>query len=162
VVKDNIDVEGVHTTNGYNKKASQIAKDNAAAVQRLIDEGAVILAKTNMSTGAKEAHWSKSQVAGETKNAYNIYYSPGGSSGGSSTAVALNFAAYAGLTALLRRQQAPFKVQAGFFAGAMLVPVLVLVLVPEQELALEPVLALQPELLLVFQLKCHQLLVRPK
>ncbi|MBQ9804415.1 MAG: tetratricopeptide repeat protein [Lentisphaeria bacterium] len=39
--------------------------------------------------------------------------------------VALNFAAYAGLTALLRRQQAPFKVQAGFFAGAMLVPVLV-------------------------------------
>ncbi len=93
VVKDNIDVEGVHTTNGYKKKDSQIAKDNAAAVQKLIDQGAVILAKTNMSTGAKEAHWSKSEVAGETKNAYNKYYSPGGSSGGSSTAVSLNFAA---------------------------------------------------------------------
>ena len=36
----------------------------------------------------------------------------------------LNFAAYAGITALLRRQKAPFGVQAGFFAGAMLVPVL--------------------------------------
>ncbi len=95
VVKDNIDVAGVHTTNGYKKKASQIAKDNAASVQKLIDEGAVILAKTNMCTGAQSANWSKSQAVGETKNAYNPYYSPGGSSGGSSVSVSLNFASAA-------------------------------------------------------------------
>ncbi len=93
VIKDNIDVKGVHTTNGHKKQDSQIAADNAVAVQRLLDEGAVILAKTNMCKDARNAHWSKSDAVGETKNPYNQYYSPGGSSGGSSAAVSLNFAA---------------------------------------------------------------------
>lgn len=92
VVKDNIDVEGVHTTNGNKKKDSQIAKDNAEVVQKLIDAGAVILAKANMSKNAQSAYDSKSDF-GEVKNAYNPYYSPGGSSGGSAVAVSLNFAA---------------------------------------------------------------------
>lgn len=93
VVKDNIDVAGVHTTNGHKKQNSQIAKDNAEAVQKLIDAGAVILAKANMSKDARSAFWSKSDAAGEVKNAYNPYYSPGGSSGGSAVSVSLNFAA---------------------------------------------------------------------
>lgn len=95
VVKDNIDVKGVHTTNGYKKKQSQIAKKNAETVQLLLDEGAVILAKANMCTGAQSAYWSKSEAVGETKNAYNTYYSPAGSSGGSAVSVSLNFAAAA-------------------------------------------------------------------
>ncbi|MBE6983133.1 MAG: amidase [Ruminococcaceae bacterium] len=78
VVKDNIDVAGVHTTNGHKKQNSQIAKDNAESVQKLIDAGAVILAKANMSKDARSAYWSKSDAAGEVKNAYNPIYSPGG------------------------------------------------------------------------------------
>ncbi len=93
VVKDNIDVAGVHTTNGHKKQDSQIAKDNAEAVQKLIDAGAVILAKANMSMDARSAYWSKSDAAGEVKNAYNTLYSPGGSSAGSAVSVSLNFAA---------------------------------------------------------------------
>ncbi len=94
VVKDNIDVEGVHTTNGHKKEYSQIAEDNAQVVQKLLDAGAVILAKTNLSKDCQSAYDSKSDF-GEVKNAYNAYYSPGGSSGGSAVSVSLNFAAAA-------------------------------------------------------------------
>ena len=95
VVKDNMDYEGYHTTNGYNKKSSQIAKKNADVVQSFVDAGAVIIAKTNMSTAAQDALCSRSQVAGETKNAYNTTMASGGSSGGSAVATSLNFAAAA-------------------------------------------------------------------
>lgn len=91
VVKDNIDVEGIHTTNGHNKTSSQIAKDNAEVVQKLMDAGAIILAKANMSKDAQSAYDSKSDF-GETKNAYSPYFSAGGSSGGSAVSVSLNFA----------------------------------------------------------------------
>lgn len=93
VVKDNMNVTGYHTTNGRNKTKSQIAKSNAAVVEYLLSEGAVILAKANMSTDAQSALRSYSQVAGETSNAYNEYLSAGGSSGGSAVSVSLNFAA---------------------------------------------------------------------
>lgn len=92
VIKDNMNLEGYHTTNGYRKKDSQIAKKNADVVQAFIDAGAVIVAKANMSTAAQDALCSKSQVAGETKNAYNTAMASGGSSGGSAVATSLNFA----------------------------------------------------------------------
>ena len=93
VIKDNMNLEGYHTTNGYKKNSSQIANSNAAVVDALLNEGAVIIAKTNMSTGAMRAEHSRSQAAGETKNAYSPYLSSGGSSGGSAVATSLNFAA---------------------------------------------------------------------
>lgn len=93
VIKDNIDLTGYHTTNGYTKKDSQIADSNAYVTELLLKEGAVIIGKTNMSTGAMRAEYSKSQAAGETKNAYSTYLSSGGSSGGSAVATSLNFAA---------------------------------------------------------------------
>ena len=93
VIKDNMNYAGYHTTNGYYKKSSQIAKNNADVVQSFVDAGAVIIAKTNMSTAAQDALCSRSQVAGETKNAYNSTMASGGSSGGSAVATSLNFAA---------------------------------------------------------------------
>lgn len=92
VIKDNMDLVGYHTTNGFYKKDSQIAKTNAYVVQRLLDEGAIIIAKANMSTQAQDAKRSISQVAGETKNAYHTGLAAGGSSGGSAVSVSLNFA----------------------------------------------------------------------
>lgn len=92
VIKDNMDLTGYHTTNGFYKKASQIAKTDAFVVQRLLEEGAVIIAKANMSTQAQDAKRSISQVAGETRNAYNTGLAAGGSSGGSAVSVSLNFA----------------------------------------------------------------------
>ncbi len=93
VIKDNMDYIGYPTTNGYSKKHAGIAKDNAYVVQRLLDEGAVILGKTNMSTDADSARHSISVAGGETYNAYSTELSPGGSSGGTAAAVSLNFAA---------------------------------------------------------------------
>ncbi len=92
VIKDNIDLAGYHTTNGHKKEDSQIKDKNADVVQSLLNEGAVIIAKTNMSTDARNAQWSNSEIIGETKNAYNHHLSAGGSSGGSAVSVSLNMA----------------------------------------------------------------------
>lgn len=92
VVKDNIDVEGYYTTNGKSKKNSKIAVSNAAIVENMLNEGAVIIAKANMSTEAQEARITNSKAIGETKNAYDVSLASGGSSGGSAVAVSLNFA----------------------------------------------------------------------
>ena len=92
VIKDNMDLTGFHTTNGYKKSDDQIATSNATVVQALLDEGAVIIAKTNMSTAAQDALRSHSKAVGETKNAYSPYLAAGGSSGGTAVSVSLNFA----------------------------------------------------------------------
>ncbi len=95
VIKDNIKLKGYYTTNGHYFSESSKAKKNADVVDFLLNEGAVIIAKTNMSTDAQDARTSLSDVAGETKNAYNKHLASGGSSGGSAVAVSLNFAAAA-------------------------------------------------------------------
>ena len=92
VVKDNIQYAGYPTTNGRASQRSSISESSAVIVDCLLEAGAVILGKTNMSTAAQNAKISKSSAAGETKNAYNIYLASGGSSGGSAVAVSLNFA----------------------------------------------------------------------
>ncbi len=92
VIKDNIDYAGYHTTNGYDKRQDQIPHSHAQIVEYLLSEGAVILGKTNMSTAAQDAKACYSQVAGETKNAYNTHLASGASSGGSAVAAALSFA----------------------------------------------------------------------
>lgn len=93
VIKDNMDLKGYHTTNGFKKAKDQIAKSNADVVDYLLAEGAVIIAKANMSTEAQNALRSYSQAVGETKNAYNRYLAAGGSSGGSAVSTSLNFTA---------------------------------------------------------------------
>ncbi len=92
VVKDNMDYAGYHTTNGHSKNSSQIADGNADVVEYILQEGAVIIGKTNMSTEAQDARASASAAVGETKNAYNSELAAGGSSGGSAVATSLNFA----------------------------------------------------------------------
>lgn len=95
VVKDNIHVAGYPTTNGYSKSSVGISKENAAVVDRLLEEGAIIIAKSNMSTEAQDARASRSIAVGETKNAYNTTLASGGSSGGSAVSTSLNFCAAA-------------------------------------------------------------------
>ena len=92
VIKDNMDYAGYYTTNGYSKTSSYIADDHAQVVDYLLQEGAVIVGKANMSTGADNARACYSIAVGETKNAYNWELASGGSSGGSAVATSLNFA----------------------------------------------------------------------
>ena len=100
VVKDNIDVGGLVTTAGFAgfSKATggidMIPARDAEVVARLRRAGAIILGKTNMPDFAGNGTYSKSTVAGQTFNPYADDREPGGSSGGSATAVNASFAVF--------------------------------------------------------------------
>ncbi len=94
LVKCNIDVYGMPTTAGTKALADNFPKENAYAVQKLIDAGAIILASTNMSELAFSARDSYSSY-GYVKNVFNNEYTPYGSSGGSAVGVKAAFAAAA-------------------------------------------------------------------
>ncbi|HPZ23338.1 MAG TPA: amidase, partial [Bacilli bacterium] len=91
LVKDNIDVIGMPTTAGSSALSDSYPSKNAYVVQKLLDAGAIILGKTNMSQFAIKASSSMSSY-GIVKNSFNTLYSSYGSSGGSAVAVSLGFA----------------------------------------------------------------------
>lgn len=91
VVKDNIDVKGLPTTAGTKALKDNYPNENAPIVQKLIDAGAIVIGKTNMSEFAFSATDSYSSY-GHVKNAYNTLYSSYGSSGGTAVAVASGLA----------------------------------------------------------------------
>ena len=98
VVKDNIDYGGLVTTAGYSGFQSaaggidMVPDDDAATVNRLREAGAIILGKTNLPDFAGDGTRTRSSVAGVTLNAYDVTRAPGGSSGGTATAVNASFA----------------------------------------------------------------------
>jgi Asp-tRNA(Asn)/Glu-tRNA(Gln) amidotransferase A subunit family amidase len=98
VVKDNIDYGGLVTTAGYSGFSAKtdgidmVPDDDAAVVERLREAGAIILGKTNLPDFAGHGTRTKSTVAGVTLNPYNVARAPGGSSGGTATAVNASFA----------------------------------------------------------------------
>lgn len=91
IVKDNIDVLNMPTTDGSKNLSDNYPTKDAEAIKKLKDAGAIIIAKSNMSKYAFYASSSTSDF-GTVKNAYNTEYSSYGSSGGSAVSVALNFA----------------------------------------------------------------------
>lgn len=92
LVKCNIDVYGMPTTAGTKALSDNYPKENSYVVQKLIDEGAIILGSTNMSELAFSAANSYSSY-GYVRNVFNTDYTPYGSSGGSAVAVRAVFAA---------------------------------------------------------------------
>ena len=94
IVKDNIDVKGLPTTNGTKALLDSYPYENAPVVQKLVDNGAIIIAKANMDEFAFNATYSYSSF-GYVYNAHNTKYSSYGSSGGSAVAVSSNLAVYA-------------------------------------------------------------------
>ena len=94
LIKTNINYIGLATTGGAKALQNNYPIENATVVQKLIDAGAIILGSTNMSEFAFSAYNSNSSY-GSVKNAFNLTYSPYGSSGGSAVAVALSFSAAA-------------------------------------------------------------------
>ena len=98
VIKDNIDHAGQVTTAGYDGFSAatggvdMIPDDDAAVVTRLRKAGAIVLGKTNLPDFAGHGTRTESSVAGVTLNAYDVTRVPGGSSGGTATAVNASFA----------------------------------------------------------------------
>jgi Asp-tRNA(Asn)/Glu-tRNA(Gln) amidotransferase A subunit family amidase len=98
VIKDNIDYSGLVTTAGWEGFSlvtggiDMVPGDDAAVVTRLRAAGAIILGKTNLPDFARDGTRTKSSVAGATLNPYDVSKVPGGSSGGTATAVNASFA----------------------------------------------------------------------
>ena len=92
LVKCNIDVYGIPTTAGTKDLKDNFPKENSYVVQKLIDEGAIILGSTNMSELAFSAATSYSSY-GYVKNVFNTKYTAYGSSGGAAVAVTAVFGA---------------------------------------------------------------------
>ncbi|SMF92112.1 amidase [Paenibacillus uliginis N3/975] len=95
VVKDNFDVVGMPTTAGSVALKDAYPTKNSFTVQKLIDAGAIVIAKTNMSElAASYGRLGYSSMGGLTLNPYNLNRDASGSSSGSAAAVAANFAVF--------------------------------------------------------------------
>ena len=93
-LKDNISTEGIRTTCSSKMLENYIPPYNATVVEKLNEEGAVILGKTNLDEFAMGGTTGFSAFH-ETRNPWNLEHVPGGSSGGSAAAVAAGEAAAA-------------------------------------------------------------------
>lgn len=86
-VKESFHVDGLPVSVGDTQFAGWKPDGNGLVVQRLIDAGAVILGKTNISIWLGD--WvSDNPVYGRTLNPWDHNRTPGGSSGGSAAALA--------------------------------------------------------------------------
>ncbi|HET9219631.1 MAG TPA: amidase [Terriglobia bacterium] len=96
-VKGNTSVKGLVTSNGWRgytiSGKELIAPEDAAIIAKLKAAGAIILGHTNLPDFAA-ADTTISSAGGRTGNAYNWKFSPGGSSGGTATAVSAGFAVF--------------------------------------------------------------------
>lgn len=91
VVKDNINTRGMPTTAGSWALQDFIPDRDAPIIARLVDAGAIILAKTNMAEWAFSPMHTESSTHGTTRNPYNPDHVPAGSSGGTAAAITANF-----------------------------------------------------------------------
>jgi indoleacetamide hydrolase len=85
-VKDNVLVAGLPATFGTSATKHYVADQTASAVQRLIDQGAVVVGKLNLHELAGGVT-SNNAVFGPVRNAYDATNFAGGSSGGAGAAV---------------------------------------------------------------------------
>ncbi len=86
-VKDSIDTAGVLTQRGSPIFKGRVADTDATVVARLKAAGAILLAKTNPPEFAYSIE-TDNLLTGQTNNPWNLDYTPGGSSGGESAAIA--------------------------------------------------------------------------
>lgn len=97
LVKDNIDVKGLHTTAGSLALEDNLAKEDAPVIRNLRKNGAVILGKSNMTEFANYTTngmpGGYSSRGGQVIHAVNPKLSPSGSSSGSAVAVAAGIVA---------------------------------------------------------------------
>ena len=91
-VKESFNVAGLATTWGFPAQRDFVAADDALPIARVKAAGGVILAKTNVPIALGD--WqSYNDIYGTTNNPFDLSRTPGGSSGGSSAALAAGYGA---------------------------------------------------------------------
>ncbi len=89
-VKESYNIAGLPTTWGIPTQKDFIAKEDSLPVTRVKDAGTVVVGKTNVPLGLGD--WqSYNDIYGTTNNPYDLGRTPGGSSGGSSAALAAGY-----------------------------------------------------------------------
>jgi amidase len=89
-VKESYNIAGLPTTWGFSPQKDFRPPEDALSITRVKQAGGVILGKTNLPVGL--ADWqSYNDIYGTTNNPYDLGCTPGGSSGGSSAALAAGY-----------------------------------------------------------------------
>ncbi|QPF91324.1 amidase [Bradyrhizobium commune] len=89
-IKESFNIAGLPTTWGFVPQKDFKPAEDAVAVSRIKQAGGVILGKTNVPVGLGD--WqSYNEIYGVTNNPYDLGRTPGGSSGGSSAALATGY-----------------------------------------------------------------------
>src|SRR6516162_5947504 len=91
-IKDTYEIAGLRTTCGFAAWSEHVPDDDAEAVRRLRDAGAVFIGKTNVPSLASD--WQTyNPIFGVTRNPWDRERTTGGSSGGAAAAVATGLTA---------------------------------------------------------------------
>src|SRR6201996_8555832 len=91
-VKESYNVAGLPTTWGNPAQKDFVPTEDALSISRIKHAGGVLLGKTNVPLGLGD--WqSYNDIYGVTNNPYDLGRTPGGSSGGSSAALAAGYGA---------------------------------------------------------------------
>ncbi len=89
-VKESFNVAGLPTTWGFLPQKDFKPQEDALSITRVKEAGGVILGKTNVPVGLGD--WqSYNDIYGTTNNPFDLSRTPGGSSGGSSAALAAGY-----------------------------------------------------------------------
>jgi amidase len=91
-VKESYNIAGLPTTWGFPAQKDFVPPQDALSISRVKAAGGVILGKTNVPVGLGD--WqSYNELYGTTNNPFDLGRTPGGSSGGSSAALAAGYGA---------------------------------------------------------------------
>jgi amidase len=89
-IKESYNIAGLPTTWGFPQQKDYRPTEDALTITRVKEAGGVILGKTNVPVGLSD--WqSYNDIYGTTNNPFDLGRTPGGSSGGSSAALAAGY-----------------------------------------------------------------------
>ena len=122
-IKDLTDVEGLPTTYGLTEYRNNFPSKNSIIVDRLIDQGTIIIGKTNTPELGLGSH-TTNKLFGPTANIFDQNKTAGGSSGGAATAVGASLVPFADGSDMMGscRNPAAYTNLYGFRATPGLIP----------------------------------------
>lgn len=92
-IKDAIETEGIRSIGGAVELSDHVPVEDAPAVARLKDAGAIVFGKTNAPRWSGDIE-TFNEIFGGSSNPWNVDHITGGSSGGSAAAVAAGFTSF--------------------------------------------------------------------